>query len=49
MALRVLIVDDEAPARERLRSLLTEIGDMEIAGEATHGEQALKLAVDLVA
>ena len=47
MKLRVLIVDDEAPARERLRSLLAEIGDFDIAGEAAHGEQALKLAVDL--
>ncbi|HVY80174.1 MAG TPA: LytTR family DNA-binding domain-containing protein [Steroidobacteraceae bacterium] len=47
MPLRVLIVDDEAPARERLRSLLTEIGTVEIAGEATNGEEALKLAVDL--
>ena len=46
-SLRVLIVDDEAPARERLRSLLTEIGELEIAGEAGDGEQALKLAVDL--
>jgi two-component system, LytTR family, response regulator AlgR len=44
---RVLIVDDEAPARERLRSLLTEIGNLDIAGEASHGEEALKLAVDL--
>jgi two-component system response regulator AlgR len=43
----VLIVDDEAPARERLKSLLEEIGDFDIAGEAAHGEQALKLAVDL--
>lgn len=48
MKLRVLIVDDEAPARERLKSLLAEIaGDLELAGEATNGEQALKLAVDL--
>ena len=48
MKLRVLIVDDEAPARERLKSLLAEIGDeLEIAGEATNGEQALKLSVDL--
>lgn len=46
MKLRVLIVDDEPPARERLRSLLTEIGNVEIAGEAANGEQALKLAVD---
>ena len=47
MPLRVLIVDDEPPARERLRSLLQEIGNLEIAGEATNGEEALKLAVDL--
>jgi two-component system, LytTR family, response regulator AlgR len=45
--LRVLIVDDEAPARERLRSLLTEIGNLDIAGEAANGEQAIRLAVDL--
>jgi two-component system response regulator AlgR len=45
--LRVLIVDDEPPARERLRGLLTEIGNLDIAGEATNGEEALKLAVDL--
>ena len=43
----MLIVDDEAPARERLRSLLEEIGEFDIVGEAAHGEQALKLAVDL--
>jgi two-component system, LytTR family, response regulator AlgR len=46
-ALRVLIADDELPARERLKSLLEEIGNLEIAGEATNGEEALKLAVDL--
>jgi two-component system response regulator AlgR len=45
--LRILIVDDEAPARERLKSLLAEIGNFDLAGEAAHGEQALKLAVDL--
>ncbi len=45
--MRVLIVDDEALARERLRSLLTEIGNFDIAGEGANGEQALKLAVDL--
>lgn len=46
MTLRVLIVDDEPPARELLRSLLKEIGDAEIAGEASTGEEALRLAVD---
>jgi len=45
--LRVLIVDDEPPARERLRSLLEEIGNLDIIGDAANGTQALKLAVDL--
>ena len=44
MSLRVLIVDDEQPARERLRALLTEIGSLEIAGEAATGIEALQLA-----
>ena len=47
MALKVLIVDDESPARERLRSLLSEIDDVEIVGEAVTGEQGLQYAVDL--
>jgi two-component system, LytTR family, response regulator AlgR len=47
MTLKVLIVDDEPPARERLRSLLTEIGDVEVVGEATNGEEGLRSAVDL--
>ena len=47
MKLRTLIVDDEPPARERLRSLLAEIEDTEVVGEATNGEQALQLVVDL--
>jgi two-component system response regulator AlgR len=44
MTLRVLIVDDEQPARERLLALLKEIDSVEIAGEAANGEQALQLA-----
>jgi two-component system, LytTR family, response regulator AlgR len=47
MKLRALIVDDEPPARERLRSLLAEIEGMEVAGEGANGEQCLKLAVEL--
>jgi two-component system response regulator AlgR len=42
MTLRVLIVDDEPPARERLRSLLVEFGGFEVAGEAGNGAQALE-------
>jgi two-component system response regulator AlgR len=41
--MRVLIVDDEGPARERLRSMLTESGTFEVAGEAANGAQALDL------
>ena len=50
--LRVLIVDDEPPARERLKSLLVEIPDAEVVGEAVNGQQALtrtnELAPDVV-
>jgi two-component system response regulator AlgR len=41
---KILIADDEAPARERLRSLLGEIKDNEVVGEAANGRQALELA-----
>ena len=47
MTQRVLVVDDEAPARERLRRLLGELGDVEVAAEASTGEQALRLAAEL--
>jgi two-component system response regulator AlgR len=43
MNLRVLIVDDEPPARERLRSMLVEAGEYEIAGEAGNGVEALDM------
>lgn len=39
--LRALIVDDEAPARERLRRLLAEIEDVAVVGEARDGLEAL--------
>ena len=47
MTQRVLVVDDEAPARERLRRLLGELGDAEVVAEAGTGEQALRLAAEL--
>ncbi|MFO1408947.1 MAG: LytTR family DNA-binding domain-containing protein [Steroidobacteraceae bacterium] len=44
MNARILIVDDEAPARERLRSLV-EAGRLgEVVGEDSNGEEALRLA-----
>jgi two-component system, LytTR family, response regulator len=45
--IRVLIVDDEAPTRVRLRQLLTAHADVEIAGEADTGPQAMQLAAEL--
>ncbi|HEV7819767.1 MAG TPA: LytTR family DNA-binding domain-containing protein [Burkholderiales bacterium] len=44
--LRVLVVDDEAPARNRLRDLLADCAlkmPLEIAGEAATGRQALEM------
>jgi two-component system, LytTR family, response regulator AlgR len=48
VTLRILIVDDEPPARERLRSILTETGEFEVTGEASNGEQALDLVDKLL-
>jgi two-component system, LytTR family, response regulator len=45
--MRVLIVDDEAPARARLRQMLAAHADLEIVGEAETGTQAMEMAVEL--
>lgn len=45
--MNVLIVDDEAPARERLRQLLDDGGEHAVVGEAGNGETALQLATEL--
>jgi two-component system LytT family response regulator len=45
--IRVLIVDDEAPARTRLRQLLASHADVEIAGEAETGVQAMERVAEL--
>ena len=42
--MKVLIVDDEAPARDRLRRLLEEDGAHAVVGEAGDGRRALELA-----
>ncbi len=41
--LKVLIVDDEEPARARLRSMLRPFEDLEVVGEASDGEEALEM------
>lgn len=45
--MKVLIVDDEAPARDRLRRLLGKLENVEIAGEAGDGRAALEAVAQL--
>lgn len=45
--MKVLVVDDEKPARDRLRQLLDDETQYEVVGEAANGEQALQLAAQL--
>jgi two-component system, NarL family, response regulator DegU len=46
-SIRVLIVDDHAAIRAGLRALLQREEDIEIAGEARNGEEALILVQEL--
>lgn len=51
--MKILVVDDEAPARERMVRLLSQIeGDYDLVGEAADGIEALEIcrtkSVDLV-
>ncbi len=41
--MKVLIVDDEAPARSRLKQILDDLGGYECAGAAANGEEALTM------
>jgi two-component system response regulator AlgR len=41
--MKVMVVDDEMPARERLKGLLAAMPNVEIAGEAGNGKLALEL------
>ena len=41
--MKILIVDDEPPARQRLRQLVEDGAEHEIVGEAGNGEQAIAL------
>jgi two-component system LytT family response regulator len=44
---RALIVDDEAPARSKLRRMLSAFADVEVVGEASDGSMALSLVAQL--
>lgn len=41
--LKILIIDDEAPARNRLRRMLAEVSDTRVTGEAATSAEALQL------
>jgi two-component system, LytTR family, response regulator AlgR len=44
--LTILIADDEAPARNRLKDLLEDIGNVSIVAEAKDGKQAIDFAME---
>ncbi len=44
--LKIIIADDEAPARNRLRDLLRDINNVTIVGEARNGKEAINLALE---
>lgn len=43
--LKVLIADDEMPARSRMRRLLDELTGYEVVGEAANGREALQMSL----
>jgi two-component system, LytTR family, response regulator len=47
VTLRTLLVDDEQPARDRLRQLLAPLPQIEIVGEAEDGVQAIERVAEL--
>ncbi len=44
---RILLVDDQVLFREALRTLLSVQEDFEVVGEATNGEEAIRLGLNL--
>jgi len=44
---KILIVDDEQPARDRLRQILEDEPGYDVVGEAGNGEEALQRAAEL--
>jgi two-component system response regulator AlgR len=46
LPLKILIADDETPARNRLRELLADIPDVNVIAEARNGKEALELCAE---
>ena len=47
MTIRILIADDQSLFREALKTLLCAYPDLEVIGDASNGEEALKLSFSL--
>ena len=47
MKIRILVADDHAVLREGMRNLLEREKDFEVVGEASDGEEAVRLATEL--
>ena len=47
MSVRLLLADDEPPARDRLRRLLAELPDVAVVAECGTGDEALRLTGEL--
>lgn len=45
--MKILIVDDEKPARDRLRQLVDDLDAHAVVGEAANGEEAISMASSL--
>jgi two-component system response regulator AlgR len=45
--MKILVVDDERPARDRLRQLVDDMAGHEVVGEAANGSEAINLAASL--
>lgn len=44
--IRVLIADDQQPARQGLKALLSYVPQIEVVGEASNGQEALALVAE---
>lgn len=44
--MKILVVDDEKPARDRLRQLLGDLEDYDVVGEASNGRAAIEACQD---
>ncbi|NJD67492.1 MAG: two-component system response regulator [Candidatus Methylomirabilota bacterium] len=47
MPIATLIVDDDRPFRQAVRQLLEQASEVSVVGEATDGEEAVRLAQEL--